>query len=313
VVAATAAVGACHRSEPPLVTYFHADPALTLRHPPSWTARLAEQEGVRYRYFESQPSGAQRSAVTATLVATKLETGLEEYVKRVLGAAQVQETRDETRGTARGRRVRAATPDGKTRHSLLLLQEGGGVFGLHTQGEAAAFAERQADVDGMEASLAVESASAYPERRNAEWGFALRVPESWRAGRTFSGNGTYVAQYLSPPLAIDKDGQSVHASLTITVESAPPDGSVASFRERSLKKMGDAYQLVDHQDWGDGMLDVLQFETSLAASRSKRFYRTANGRAYGLAFEAREDVFPRVSRWSDLIASTLRVGAEAGS
>lgn len=295
------------------MTYFHAEPALTLRHPASWTARLAEQEGVRYRYFESQPSGPQRSPVTATLVATRLEIGLEEHVKRVLGAAQVQESRDERRGNARGRRVRAGSPDGKTRHSLLLLVEDGRVFGLHAQGEAAAFAERLGELDGMETSLAVESAQAYPDRRNAEWAFALRVPESWRSGRTFSGGGTYVTQYMSPPLAVDKDGQTVHASLTLTVEPAPADGTVSAFRERSLKKMGDAYQLVDHQDWRDGMLDVLQFETSLAASRSKRFYRTANGRAYGLAFEAREDVFPRVTRWSDLIASTLRVGAEAGS
>ena len=295
------------------MTYFHAEPALTLRHPASWTARLGDQEGVRYSYFESQPSGPQRTAVTTTLVATPLEIGLDEYVKRVLGAAQVQETKDEARGSARGRRVRAASPDGKNRHSLLLLAEGGRVFGLHAQGEAAAFAERLADVDAMEASLAVESAQAYPDRRNAEWAFAVRVPESWRSGRTFSSNGTYVTQYLSPPLAVDKDGQTVHASLTLTVEPAPEGGSVEAFRERSLKKMGDAYQLVDHQAWRDGMMDVLQFETSLAASRSKRFYRTANGRAYGLAFEAREDVFPRVTRWSDLIASTLRVGAEAGS
>ena len=35
------------------------------------------------------------------------------------------------------------------------------------------------------------------------------------------------------------------------------------------------------------------------------------GAAYSLAFEAREDVFPRVSRWCDLIASTLRVGPGA--
>jgi hypothetical protein len=295
------------------VTYFHADPALTLRHPPTWTARLADQQGVRYRYFESQPSGPPRTPVTATLVAARLEIGLDEYVTRVLGGAQPQETRDETRGTARGRRVRAASPDGKTRHSLLLLEEGGRAFGLHTQGDPAAFAERLADVDGMEASLTVERAQAYPERRVPEWAFALRVPESWHGGRTFSGNGTYVTQYLSPPLGIDKDGTTVHAALTLTVEPAPPEGGVEAFRERSLKKMGDAYQLVDHQVWRDGLMDVLQFETSLATSRSKRFYRTANGRAYSLAFEAREDVFPRVTRWCDLIASTLRVGAEAGS
>jgi hypothetical protein len=295
------------------VTYFHAEPALSLRHPPGWTARLAEQAGVRYRYFESPPSGPQRSAVTATLLAVRLEIGFDEYVQRLLAGASVQDGRDEARGSARGRRLRAASADGRTRHSLLLLEEGGRAFGLHAQGEAGAFAERLAELEAIEASLAPERVQDYPDHRNDDWGFALRVPPSWRSGRTLAGGGSYLTQYLSPPLAVDKDGQTVHAALTLTVEQAPDDGSVEAFRNLTIRKLGGAYQLIGHQQWRDGVQDLLQVETSLAVSRSKRFYRTADGRAYGLAFEAREDVFPRVARWCDLIASTLRVGAEAGS
>ena len=51
-------------------------------------------------------------------------------------------------------------------------------------------------------------------------------------------------------------------------------------------------------------------ETPMSASRVKRFYLVAGGRGYSLAFEAREDVFARVSRWCDLIAETFKVGAE---
>jgi hypothetical protein len=112
---------------------------------------------------------------------------------------------------------------------------------------------------------------------------------------------------------VDAGGQTVHASLTLTVEPAPGDGSVDAFRSAVRKKLGDAFQLVAAPDFRDGAQDVMQIETSITVSRSKRFYRTANGRAYGLTFEARDDVFPRVARWCDLIASTLRIGAEAGS
>lgn len=295
------------------MTYFHAEPALTLRHPPTWSARLAQHAGVRSRYFESQPAGPQRKPVTATLVAATLDGSLDAYAQGLLAGAPVQETRDEARGPIRGRRFRAAAADGTVRHSLLLLQDGSQAFGLHAQGEGAAFGERLPELEAIEASLAPERAQAYPDQRNADWAFAVRVPESWRASRTFAGGGSYLTQYLSPPLAIDPGGQTVHALLTLTVEPAPGDGTVGAFRAATRKRLGDGFSLIGFQDWRDGAQEVLQTETQTTISRSKRFYRTANGRAYGLAFEARDDVFPRVSRWGDLIASTLRVGAEVGS
>jgi hypothetical protein len=294
------------------VTYFHSEPALTLRHPPSWTARLADQEGQR-RYFESALSGAQRKTLTTTVVAAQLTGTLDQYAQSLLAGAAVPETRDETHGSAQGRRYRAASADGATRHSLLLLQEGAQAFGLHTQGQSGAFDERLSEVDAIEGSLSPEHVEAYPDHPNRDLAVALRVPDSWRSGRTLSGGGSYLTQYLSPPLAVDEGGHTVHASLTLTVEPAPGDGTVDAFRQASRKKLGDAFALIAFKPWRDGAQEILQTETSLTVSRSKRFYRTANGRAYGLAFEARDDVFPRVSRWCDLIASTLRVGTEAGS
>jgi hypothetical protein len=57
-------------------------------------------------------------------------------------------------------------------------------------------------------------------------------------------------------------------------------------------------------------VDVLRTETSLAMSQLKRYYKVEGGRAYSLTIEAREDVFPRVGRWYDLIVSTFRTGSE---
>ena len=68
--------------------------------------------------------------------------------------------------------------------------------------------------------------------------------------------------------------------------------------------------VLTHAPWRDGYVDVLHSETPVAVSRSRRYYRTAAGRGYSLALEARDDIYPRVWHWCDMIAATLEVGPE---
>jgi hypothetical protein len=67
---------------------------------------------------------------------------------------------------------------------------------------------------------------------------------------------------------------------------------------------------VSHAPWRNGYLDVLYSETPIAESRVRRYYRVNGARGYSLTFEAREDVYPRVYQWCDIIAGTLRIGSE---
>ena len=57
----------------------------------------------------------------------------------------------------------------------------------------------------------------------------------------------------------------------------------------------------------------MKTETPLAVSRQQALLLRRRGAGVLAGFEAREDVFQRVSRWADLIASTLRVGPRGGS
>ena len=79
-----------------------------------------------------------------------------------------------------------------------------------------------------------------------------------------------------------------------------------------MRKLGEAFKVISHTPWNGGYADVIWVETPMAVSRNKRFYRMADGRGYTVAFEARDDVYPRVSKWCDMIASTLKVGSEVG-
>lgn len=306
---------ACVRkSREPLLTYFNGEYALTVRYPASWKTEQAEQDGFWYRYFLGPTSGPQKKPeVSVTLLAGPLGVPVEQYAQAsYLAGNNLGTSRDEERQGAKGRSYVFTSADGAMRYSLLLLIEGERVYGLYAQGEAKSFERHAGAVLEMEKSLTLERTAHYSLQRDKDFAFSLRVPPSWREARRFAGAGTLLLQYTSPPVGADKGGQTVHASLTVTVEPLGPGGNLESLYEASRAKLGDAFPLLSHVPWPpNGYADVLRSETPVAVSRVKRFYRAEGGRGYSLTFEAREDVFPKIFRWCDLIASTFKAGPEA--
>jgi hypothetical protein len=165
----------------------------------------------------------------------------------------------------------------------------------------------------MFSSLTIERPDLYPVTEFKEQGAALGLPASWRETRRFSGGGTLVASWVSPPLAVDK-GQAVHASLAVTFEPVPEAGGLEQYYQATRQRLGENFQVRSHASFKGGFVDVMRTETPVAVSFVKRFYFAEGGRGCSLSFEAREDIFPRVSRWADYIVSTLRFGGagEAG-
>jgi hypothetical protein len=301
------------RGEPrePFVTYFNADFDLSVRYPSSWQTDQAQQDGVWYRYFLAPPAGPKhKPAVSVTLLVGALAGSVEDYARSYVGGNTLVSSRDERRGWGDGKRFLFASPDGATRHSLLLLKRDDRVVGLYAQGEAPLFERHQGVLDEMAASLLIEPPSEYLLSTNPDYGFSLRLPASWRETRRFSGGGAYLLQFRSPALAADRDREAVHASLTLSVEPLPAGTDLDAYYDATRRKLGDAYQILAHGRWQAGYVDLLRTETPVAVSRLKRFYRTEGARGYSLSFEARDDVFPRVSRWCDSVASTFRTGGE---
>ncbi len=285
-----------------------------MRYPASWKTEQARQDGIWYRYFLAPPGGhGPKPEVSVTLLAGPLHGSLDEHAQTYLAGNGAPTIRDEERQGAKGRSYAFASTDGATRYGLILLQESTRVFGLYAQGEAGAFARHKQVLDDMAASLSLERTETYREMKDPRFRFAVRIPPSWVESRRLSGGQqTTLVQFTSPPLAADKGGQTVHASLTVTAEDIGSDGTLETFYDNTRLKLGSAFEILNHRSWRGGYADEMAAETSMAASRAKRFYRAADGRGYGLAFEAREDVFARVSRWCDLIAETFKVGNETG-
>ena len=313
LLAALVFAAACRSGErETFVTYFSGSQQVSVRYPSEWRTDEAEQEGIWYRYFLAPPAAPEnKAAVSLTLLAGPLSVPLEEYAESYLAGNEVASSQEEERQGARGRSWRFSPPDGKTRHRLLLVTLGERFWGLYAQGEAAAFEGHTEALDQMWSSFTLERPELYPVKRWEKYGVALGLPTSWRETRQFSGRGTLLVQFTSPALAV-QDGQTVHASLTLTVEEVPPDAKIEAFYQAMRARLGDNLRVLSHGPWGDdGLVDVMRTETSIAVSYVKRFFRVEGDRGLSLAFEARDDVFWRVDPWADLIASTLQADPKA--
>ncbi len=295
------------------VTDFNGDHGLSLRHPASWRTDQAEQAGVWYRYFLAPPAGPQnRAPVSVTLLAGASAASVDDYAQSYLAGHTITSSRAEERQGVPGKSWVFASADGKTRYRLLLLAQDGRVAGLYAQGDAVAVEKDAAILDEMWASLAIERPDRYPRHTWPAFQASLGVPESWRQTREFSGRGTTLVQFASPPLGLEKK-QTVHAALSVTLERAPEGGGLREYYDATRRKLGDNYMVTSHQAFRGGYVDVMKTETPLAVSFIKRYYFTDGAAACSLSFEAREDVFPRAARWGDYIASTLRLGSVAAA
>ena len=296
-----------------MLAYYNPEHALSLRYPASWKSDQVRQGESWHRYFTAPPAGADRKPAVSVLLITgtgQVGSTLEAYAQPYMAGLTISERKAADRPGARGLLWAAITPDGKTRHRLLLLQEDNRVYGLHAQASAEGFHEHEAAITELMDSFALERWALYTEDRNDAFRYSVRVPPSWKSTRTFSGGGSYLKQFTSPALGMDKGGQTAHAHLTITVENVPPNTTADTFHTSSQARLGENFQLLGHTPWKDGYMDMVRTETPMAESRGKRYYRISEGRAYTLAFEARADVYPRVSKWCDMIAATLKTGAE---
>jgi hypothetical protein len=294
-----------------LVTYFNGDFAVSVRYPATWKMEQATEDGVFHRRFQPPPSARDQAGASATLFVGPPGRGLSAFAEKYTAGSAGLRVQDVERAGSQGKAYAFASADGAKRSSLILIEEKGRVHGFLVQADNAVFARDAALLDEMERSFTFEKVERYTERRDDELGYALRVPDSWRETRHFKGGGSAVVQYTSPAFAADKEGDTVHASLSLSVEPAPGDGSLEAYYQASRAKLGESFLVLDHEPYPPaGYLDRLRTETPVATSDSKRLYRVSAGRGYTLALEARDDVYPKVARWYDLLAATFRVGSE---
>jgi hypothetical protein len=294
------ALTSCSRREP-LVTWFDGAHAVSLRYPASWRSTPADPapSGAIYRVFRPRDS---RLHLTASLLAAPLEAGaLDAYGAAFLAGKEVAFRRPGRDGA-----IEAAYADASGRYRLELVAVGPVAHGLLIQADEAAWKEKGGVIEDVAASFQPERPAAWGERREERFGYALRLPPSWRETQGFAKGDTLLRVFLSPAVGVDDHRQLLYASLTLTVESLG-EGGFEGYYKRKREALGEAFPVVRHEPWKDGYTDTIVTETAVVTSRIKRFYRASPTRGYCLAFEASDDVYRRVAPWFDLIAGTLEL------
>src|SRR5260221_12561628 len=127
----------------------------------------------------------------------------------------------------------------------------------------------------MARSLTLERPAQYAEERNDKFAFAWRVPPSWRQARSFSSGTTFLQQYTSPAFGADKR-QTVHASLTLTVEPPGSEGTVDAYYKATMDKAGDTVSVLSHTPWRGGYVDRQPPQTPVGGARANGNFPAAD-------------------------------------
>jgi len=294
-------LAACGKGQEPTLTFYSGEHAVSVRYPASWGSQERSDENIWSRYF-ALPG---KASVSATLLVAAHAGRLDDYAQSYLAGQRPPSVQDTSRQGVPGRLWRYDSADGQQRFLLLLLQQGGRVYGVYAQAPTADFERHQRALLAIAESLTLERPEGWTERRAEGQPLTLRLPASWTPGQSFATGATYFMQFLSPALGIEK-GQTLHASLTATVEPAPA-GTLDGYYQAGRARQGDSYKVFTHVPWRGGYVDMMRAETPISVARIKRYLWTRGTRGYSLSCEAREDVFPRVTRWCDAIASTLQI------
>ncbi len=303
-----AAIGCRRSGEDVLVTYF-SEKGFSLRHPASWRIGEAKQNGTVYQYLVPPTAAAKQPPLAVTLLAGAASVPVDEYAHPYLAQNNLVSSQPEEREGTSGRSWVFTTADGKQQGRLLLLSLQGRIVGLHALGESPVSGGLTTALDEIWSSFTIERPERYPVHTWPAFGASLGVPRTWKQTQQFSGRGTMLVQFASPPLAVEKR-QTIHAALSLTLGPAP-QGGLDDYYETTRRKLGENYLVASHEPLNGGIVDLMRTETPLAVSYIRRYYFVEGGTACSLSFEAREDVFTNAARWADAIAPTLRLGSGA--
>jgi hypothetical protein len=191
---------------------------------------------------------------------------------------------------------------------LALVEVDGTLYGLFARGEAPTMEAYREALDHTWAELSLEK-SKYFEVYEAPGGdVVIKHPKRWERTQTITnpGESLFIA-FLSPPLAVEKDGTTVHATLEVTVNQAAPDFTVEQFYAERTEKLGDNYRLLKHEplEGLPAISALYHVETQLAEYLERTVYAVRDGKSYIYKFNCRNQVYRAIEPWINEIVKSF--------
>ena len=313
-----AALAGCEiRPKPALITVYSPTLQVSFPLPQGWTADEAlEQAGFHMQTFTGRSVDVpERPGIRLQIMAGPMPSGpLEEIAARYRKELRGEGEEDYEFAGRQGRSFWFVSEDQDERSRLALVDVEGTLYGLFVRGEAPTMEAYREALDRTWADYSLEKAKYFAVYEAPGGDVVIRHPESWERTQTVSDPGTSLfVGFRSPPLAVERDGTTVHATLEVTVNKAAPDLTVEQFYAARTETLGDSYRLLKHESMeGFSAISTLyHVETQLAEYLERTVYAVRDGKTFIYKFNCRNQVYHAIEPWIDEIVKGFFEPAES--
>lgn len=298
------------RSKPALITVYNATLQVSFPLPQGWSSDPAvEQAGFHMQTFTgSSVDVPERPGIRVQVMAGPMPKGpnasLDEIAERYRRDLTVESEGDYEFADHAGKIWSYVATDSEERSRLALVDVEGTLYGLFVRGEARTVDAYRSAIDEMYREFSLEKAPYFAVYEAPGGDVAIRHPRSWERTQTLANPGVslFVA-FRSKPLAVERDGTTVHATLEVTVQQVAPDFTVEKFYAERTEELGDTYRLLEHEAMEDqhAISTLYHVETQLAEYLERTVYAVRDGKSYIYKFNCRNQVYRAIEPWIDEI------------
>ncbi len=295
------------RSKPALITVYSPTLHVSFALPQGWSAdEPATQAGFHMQTFTGRSVDVpERPGIRLQIMAGPMPDGsLDEVAARYRRELQVEGEGEYDFAGSRGKSWEFVSADGAERSRLALVDVDGTLYGLFARGEAGTMDSYRDALDQTFASYSLELSKQFEVYAAPGGDVVIKHPKSWERTQTATNPGeSLFVGFRSPPLAVEKDGTTVHATLEVTVNQAPSDLTVEKFYAARTETLGDTYRLLEHESMAEhsAISTLYHVETQLAEYLERTVYAVRDGKSFIYKFNCRNKVYRTIEPWIDEI------------
>jgi hypothetical protein len=295
------------RTKPPLITVYSPTLHVSFPLPQGWSADEAvQQAGFHMQTFTGRSVDVpERAGIRLQIMAGPMPNGsLDDVAGRYRQELQLESEEDYEFAGSRGKVWKFVSADAAERSRLALVDVEGTLYGLFVRGEAGTMEAYRDALDQTFSSYSLELSKRFEAYEAPGGDVVIKHPRSWERTQTVTNPGeSLFVGFRSPPLAVEKDGTTVHATLEVTVNQAPPDLTIEKFYAARTETLGDTYRLLEHKTM-EGLSAVstlYHVETQLAEYLERTVYAVHDNKSFIYKFNCRNQVYRAIEPWIDEI------------
>ncbi|MFQ5792989.1 MAG: hypothetical protein ACE5JI_21170 [Acidobacteriota bacterium] len=301
----------CELGRPrPLVTVYAAEMKVSVPVPQGWSSEIGEQAGFQMRIFTGPSVDVpERPGIRVQVMQGPMPEGssLDELSRRYTEGHYVSHEQGYSLHGQAGKSWFFVSHDRAESSRLMLTQLDDVLYGLYAHGETATMKAHRSNLDAMWEGLSIEKERFFESYHRADFGLRFKYPRSWReTGFVVDPAKSLFVSFRSPPLAVEGT-TTIHATLEVNVNRAPPGATLESFYASRVEIQGDNYRLLRHEPLPDrrGISDLYHIETQLADYLERTVYFVRGPRSYVFKFNVWNRVFRQIEPWIDDVVRTF--------